>query len=98
MESQPAVATGWEAGKRCCKGLRIYFSSRSYMSRRTRNVYLALPAQLHLEVRSFGLRSRRTVDDLYSEAALLLLRKYGVEVEEPTRMDLTTEVDGATIR
>jgi len=68
------------------------------MSRRTRNVYLTLPVQLHLEVRSLGLRSRRTVDDLYSEAALLLLRKYGVEVEEPTRMDLTADVDRATMK
>ncbi len=68
------------------------------MGKRTRNVYLTLPLRLHLEVRALGLRSGRTVDDLYSEAALLLLRKYGVEVEEPTRMDLTADVDRATMK
>lgn len=68
------------------------------MTRRTRNVYLTLPRRLHLEVRALGLRAGRTVDDLYSEAATLLLRRHGISVEEATKMDLTTDVDGVSIR
>lgn len=67
------------------------------MGKRTRNVYLTLPLRLHLEVRALGLRSGRTVDDLYSEAATLLLRSHGVPVEGATKSDLTTKVDGATM-
>lgn len=66
------------------------------MARKTRNVYLTLPLELHLEIRALGLRSHRTVDELYQEAAILLLRKHGLETA--TEMGLTTEVDGVTIR
>lgn len=66
------------------------------MARKIRNVYLTLPLEPHLEIRAFGLKSHRTVDDLYEEAAILLLRRHGIETA--TRMDLTTEVDRATMK
>lgn len=67
------------------------------MIKRTRNVYITIPTNLHLEVRTLGLRNGRTVDDLYTDAVRLLLERYGVPVACVEGMDLTAEVERSTI-
>jgi len=64
---------------------------------RSRNVYLHIPDDIHIEARALALRTKRTTESLYLDGILRVLSEYGVHVEQQPTVALTPSATGSTL-